>query len=86
MKLFQFFPVLLFLSCAAGTGQDVLDANFNNDKSYHYRYVDVDSSFYYANIAEKQSLHYKGGREEAQINKAFVNLLTHPELEIVKIV
>ncbi|MBQ2460635.1 MAG: DUF5112 domain-containing protein, partial [Bacteroidaceae bacterium] len=43
-----------------------------NVRSYQLRYVDIDSAAYFADEALRHSSHYTSGREEAEVNKAFV--------------
>ena len=43
-----------------------------NERSYHDRYIDIDSALWYAKRAEQLSENYADGRTEAKINQAFV--------------
>ncbi len=43
-----------------------------NERSYHDRYIDIDSALWYAKRAEQLSENYTDGRTEAKINQAFV--------------
>ena len=65
---------ILFLSaaCYHAAKEDSDEAVLCNERSYHERYINIDSALYYAERAESLSKHNCDSWVESQINKAFV--------------
>ena len=65
---------LMLSACSPHSAGDAerYAADSCNERSYQLRYVDIDSAAYFADEALRHSSHYTSGREEAEVNKAFV--------------
>ena len=69
--LFSLLLILLTV-CSCQSSQDYAQIDAWNQRSYATRYMDVDTSLYYANKALSASSDYPQGRSEAYNNIAFV--------------
>lgn len=67
--LIAIFTALLFTACRH---QDTTVPDELNRRAYALRYVDVDNSLHYANVAYALSTDYPDGRAEAMNHRAFV--------------
>lgn len=68
-----FFASLFLFACSSVTDRKVLQVDYLNSRSYHYRYINIDSALYYANAAYRLASDYHEGRTEAIIHRAFVS-------------
>lgn len=71
-KILTYVVCAFAVVAAACTRQDTAVPDEFNRRAYMFRYVDVDSSLYYADRAYEASLDYPDGRVEAISHRAFV--------------
>lgn len=63
---------LLLVACGSTSDEQMRKVDAINEQAYHYRYLDIDSSAYYSDVALSLSEDYPSGRAEALNNRAFV--------------
>jgi hypothetical protein len=64
--------VVSLVACSVNGGRELEASDRFNDLSYRFRYINIDSTLYYANQAFHASANYPDGRYEAMVNRAFV--------------
>ena len=64
--------VIAMQACSPLSDEQRMEIDRCNDRAYHDRYVNIDSTMFYAEKAERLTSRNRYGWHEAQINKAYV--------------
>ena len=64
--------VIAMQACSPLSDEQRMEIDRCNDRAYHDRYVNIDSTMFYAEKAERLTSRNRYGWHEAQINKSYV--------------